>query len=227
MWNCCSRLPLEIWVLLGHGMLSLNRRSVNKDNCRGDEYGGRVAAAGRRLKEEDLGLSVQLLRHSQDSAIQRQCRVKWIGKIWRLPKVWESRASRQAEQGREGRGSHKNMNTTPLLRLAHEEESLEHSHYAGSWNVQQHRVADCPSRGSPGRGGALPGGRVMALVVIPTRFSHFLISLSYDLLDFQFAVDCSVSSAHTCRIWRKCEDQLSYHHIRYRQLVDVKFTDVF
>ena len=39
-------------------MLGLNRRSVNKDNCRGDEYGGRVAAAGRRLKEEDLGLSV-------------------------------------------------------------------------------------------------------------------------------------------------------------------------
>ena len=45
-------------------MLGLNRRSVNEDNCRGDEYGGRVAAAGRRLKEEDLGLSVQLLRHS-------------------------------------------------------------------------------------------------------------------------------------------------------------------
>ena len=114
--------------------------------------------------------------------------------------MWESRASKQAEQGREGRGSHKNMNTPPLLRLAHEEESLEHSHYAGSYNVHQHRVADCPSRGSPGRLGALPGGRVMALVVIPTRFSHFLISLSYDLLDFQFAVDCSVSSAHTCRI---------------------------
>ena len=29
-----------------------------------EEYGGRLAAAGRRLKEEDLGLSVQLLRHS-------------------------------------------------------------------------------------------------------------------------------------------------------------------
>ena len=45
---------VKIWVLLGGGMLGL--RSVNKDNCRGAEYGGR-AAAGLRLKEEDLGLS--------------------------------------------------------------------------------------------------------------------------------------------------------------------------
>ena len=52
--------------------------------------------------------------------------------------------------------------------------------------------ADCPSRGSPGRGAALPGGRLMALVVIPTRFSHFPISTSYDLLCFPFAVDCSL-----------------------------------
>ena len=40
MWNGCSRHLLEIWVLLGQGMpLGLNR-SVNKDNCRGEGYGG-------------------------------------------------------------------------------------------------------------------------------------------------------------------------------------------
>ena len=36
-------------------LVGLNR-SVNKDNCTGEGYGGR--AAGLRLKEEDLGLSV-------------------------------------------------------------------------------------------------------------------------------------------------------------------------
>ena len=51
-------------------MLGLNRRSVNEDNCRGDEYGGRVAAAGRRLKEEDLGLSVGC---SDTLLLPRQC----------------------------------------------------------------------------------------------------------------------------------------------------------
>ena len=35
---------------------------------------------------------------------------------------------------------------------------------------------------SPGHGAALPGGRLMALVVIPTRFSHFLCSNPHDLL---------------------------------------------
>ena len=43
-------------------LVGLNR-SVNKDNCTGEGYGGR--AAGLRLKEEDLGLSVgRSVRHS-------------------------------------------------------------------------------------------------------------------------------------------------------------------
>ena len=53
-------------------LVGLNR-SVNKDNCRGEGYGGR--AAGLRLKEEDLGLSVgrsvgETLWCSRNSAIQ-------------------------------------------------------------------------------------------------------------------------------------------------------------
>ena len=35
MWNSSSGLSKEIWVLLAGGMLGLNRRSVNKDNCGG------------------------------------------------------------------------------------------------------------------------------------------------------------------------------------------------
>ena len=53
-------------------LVGLNR-SVNKDNCTGEGYGGR--AAGLRLKEEDLGLSVgrsvgETLWCSRNSAIQ-------------------------------------------------------------------------------------------------------------------------------------------------------------
>ena len=36
MWNSSSGLSKEIWVLLAGGMLGLNRRSVNKDNCGGE-----------------------------------------------------------------------------------------------------------------------------------------------------------------------------------------------
>ena len=47
-----------------------------------EEYGGRLAAAGRRLKEEDLGLSFagETLCTIQRQAVQL-LRIKWIGKI--------------------------------------------------------------------------------------------------------------------------------------------------
>ena len=49
-------------------------------------------------------------------------------------------------------------------------------------SVRSSRVADCPSERALGGPARQPGGHMMALLVIPTRFSHFLISLSYDLL---------------------------------------------
>ena len=49
-------------------------------------------------------------------------------------------------------------------------------------SVRSSRVADCPSERALGAPTRQPGGHMMALLVIPTRFSHFLISLSYDLL---------------------------------------------
>ena len=49
-------------------------------------------------------------------------------------------------------------------------------------SVRSSRVADCPSERALGAPTRQPGGHMMALLVIPTRFSHFLISLSHDLL---------------------------------------------
>ena len=81
MWNSSSGLSKEIWVLLAGGMLGLNRRSVNKDNC-GGEYGGAGAAAGRGLKEEDLDFvsweGGTVVRPHNDSS-----GVKWITS-WRI-----------------------------------------------------------------------------------------------------------------------------------------------
>ena len=81
MWNSSSGLSKEIWVLLAGGMLGLNRRSVNKDNCRGG-YGGAGAAAGRGLKEEDLDFvsweGGTVVRPHNDSS-----GVKWITS-WRI-----------------------------------------------------------------------------------------------------------------------------------------------
>ena len=56
--------------------MGLNR-SVNKDNCTGEGYGGR--AAGLRLKEEDLGLSVGrllLLGGHSGVLVSKQCNTK-------------------------------------------------------------------------------------------------------------------------------------------------------
>ena len=99
--------------------------------------------------------------------------------------MWE-RLGEEEWEGEGGRGSHKNVNAPRLLLLGplqrRRRDSQRETMLTTFPSVRSSRVADCPSERALGAPTRQPGGHMMALVVIPTRFSHFLISLSHDLL---------------------------------------------
>ena len=99
--------------------------------------------------------------------------------------MWERLGEEEWEE-EGGRGSHKNVNAPRLLFLGplqrRRRDSQRETMLTTFPSVRSSRAADCPSERALGGPARQPGGHMMALVVIPTRFSHFLISLSYDLL---------------------------------------------
>ena len=99
--------------------------------------------------------------------------------------MWERLGEEEWEE-EGGRGSHKNVNAPRLLLLGplqrRKRDSQRETMLTTFPSVRSSRVADCPSERALGAPTRQPGGHMMALVVIPTRFSHFFISLSHDLL---------------------------------------------